>query len=262
MKVLILSDLHISARYLAEKFYLEKQKRIFEFQFSSILKDVDLILISGDVVESSIMKYKECNPLDSLYYLFEKPIIFCLGNHEFAYQSHPNVIKYWSQFEHSEVHCLDIKGHVTMDKWNFVGNVLWYDFTLNNCHQLMQGEILDGWLDATIEDFDPLKECENCKQQIYSNLSKDKTNILITHMVPHIELNTFSIEQPTSPYNAYSGCNRFILDCQDKGFNIEYAICGHTHRKECKEIWNIKCINIGNDYFHRTNCYKYMTIDI
>ena len=263
MKCLILSDLHLSSKILTDRFYRDKQKRTIHNRLSvgTWIKECDVILISGDVVESSIM-HSNCNPLESLYALFEKDIIFCLGNHEFAFRRHSDVIEYWKQFKHEHVHCLDIDGHVEFNGINFVGNVLWYDFTLNKNSQVMQGEIIDGWLDATIEEFDPLKECEKCKQQIYSNLSKSMKNILITHMVPHIELNTFSLEEPYSPYNAYSGCNRFLLDCQDKGFEIEYAICGHTHRRECKDIWNIHCINIGNDYFHRSNNIAYMLIDI
>ena len=127
----------------------------------------------------------------------------------------------------------------------------------------MKGEILDGWLDSTIENFDPLVECQKCKEQILNNLSKDLTNILVTHMVPHKDLNYFSKEDPYSSWNAYSGCERFLLDCQDAGFNdIEYAICGHTHQRECKEIWGIKCINIGNDYYHRCNCITNMMIEL
>jgi Icc-related predicted phosphoesterase len=249
---------------LAETFRIEKQKRIFNDQFSSWLNSCDVIVISGDLVEHGIIKYgNTINPLESLYKLFnEKEVIFCLGNHEFAYESHPEVLKYWSQWKHPHVHCLDVEGSVEIGDFNFVGNVLWYDFTLNKNPLVLKGDIIDGWLDATIEDFDPIAECEKCKEQIYSNLKKDKRNILVTHMVPHIDLNTFSRETPMSPYNAYSGCDRFLLDIQDKGYEIEYAICGHTHRRECKEIWNTPCINIGNDYFFRTNHIEKMVLEI
>ena len=75
---------------------------------------------------------------------------------------------------------------------NFVGNVFWYDFSLNKNPLVMQGEILDGWLDATIENFDPIHENIKCQKQIVDNLSKNMKNVLITHMVPHIKLNWFS----------------------------------------------------------------------
>ena len=260
MKALVTADLHFQSKMIKDKFYLDKQKRILEQKLPS-LDECDVVIIAGDVVESSIMN-SPVNLFNALYYLFKKEVIFCLGNHEFAYHKHSHVIEYWKQFKHTHVHCLDIDGHVNFMGVNFVGNVLWYDFSLNKNLMLMKGEIIDGWLDSTIEDFDPLKECEKCKQQIYSNLSKDSKNILITHTVPHIDLNYFSREEPYSPYNAYSGCDRFLLDCQDKGFEIEYAICGHTHKKECKEIWNVNCINVGNDYFHRTGSISYMIIEI
>lgn len=262
MNCLITADLHFSSKALTDNFYIEKQKRIIESKLKSSLKNCDLVIIAGDVVEGSIIKSFN-NPLDALYKIFNKEVIFCLGNHEFAYNKHPEVIKFWSKWSHPHVHCLDIKGHVTIDKWNFVGNVLWYDFTLNKNRHIMQGEIIDGWLDSTIEDFDPLVENQKCKYQIFNNLSKDHKNILVTHMVPHIDLNTFSKEQPDSPYNAYSGCERFLLDLQDfNNGDITHAICGHTHRRECKEIWNIDCINVGNDYYHRTNQINYFLLDL
>lgn len=262
MKVLILSDLHLASTTLTDKFYLNKEKRIIDMHLGSALKEADLVVISGDVVEASIIKAKT-SPLEALYKLFEKEVIFCLGNHEFAYQRHPDVIDFWKKWKHDKVHCLDIDGRVEIGNYNFVGNVLWYDFSLNKNQLLMKGEIVEGWLDSTIQDFDPLIECQLCKEQIFKNLSKDKKNILITHMVPHIDLNTFSKENPYSIYNAYSGCERFLLDCQDSGCaEIEYAICGHTHRRECKEIWNVKCMNIGNDYFHRTHHIVYEVIEL
>lgn len=259
MKALIYSDLHLRPQVIYDSFHRNKFKRILKLDE----KEYDIVIISGDVVESSILKYNE-NPLDKLFEIFEKPVIFCLGNHEFAFQSHPKVLKWWNQWKHSDVHCLDIEGSFEKDGYRFIGNVLWYDWSLNKCRQLMQGEIIDGWLDATIENFDALKENEKCVKQIFDNCSNDKSikHVLVTHMVPHIDLNTFSKEEPFSPYNAYSGMERFILEIQDQGINITHAICGHTHRRECKTIFGIDCINIGNDYFHRTNTYTYMYLDL
>jgi predicted phosphodiesterase len=260
MKALILSDLHLSPKTLAEKFYLKKYQRILGIS----PEKYDIVIISGDVVESSIMNCEGINPLEALYELFEKPVVFCLGNHEFAYRKHSEVLDWWKQFKHPEVCCLDVSGQFRIDNYNFVGNVLWYDWSLNGCTQLMQGEIIDGWLDATIEDFDALKENELCRKQILSHLEFDWNvkNILVTHMVPHIDLNTFSAEQPYSPYNAYSGMKRFLLDVQDTGANLPWAFCGHTHRNECKEIWGINCVNIGNDYYHRSHTVAYKIFEI
>lgn len=261
MKLLVLADLHFQSKTLANKFYLEKQKRVIRQHLGSAIDECDLVVIAGDVTESSIIK-TSCNPLDALYYIFDKEVIFTLGNHEFSFNKHSDVLTYWEQFFHHKVHCLDICGKVTFNDVNFVGNVLWYDFSLNKCMSIMKGEVIDGWLDATIKDFDPIKECELCKDQIFSSLSKEHKNVLLTHMVPHIDLNIFSRTQPYSPYNAYSGCERFLLDIIDAGYKIDYAICGHTHQRECKTIEGINCINVGNDYFQRTNKIKYMIIEV
>ena len=261
MRAIIFSDLHLSSKSLMDRFYFNKLKRILNLNPN----EYDIVIISGDLVESNIMNYDYgVNPFERLFELFEKDVVFCLGNHEFAFQSHPEVLKWWSKWSHPNVHCLDVEGFYEKDGYRFIGNVLWYDWSLNNCRQLMQGEIIDGWLDATIKDFDAMKENEKCVKQIFNSCASDKCikHVLITHMVPHIELNTFSQEQPESPYNAYSGMKRFLLDIQDKGVNLTHAICGHTHRREMKTIWGIDCINIGNDYYFRTGKYSYWYLDL
>jgi predicted MPP superfamily phosphohydrolase len=169
MRALILSHLHLSPNILFEEFRTSKYKRILKLNNISPEK-YDIVLISGDVVESNILKYETEDPLVALYNLFEKPVIFCLGNHEFAYQRYIDVIKYWSKFKHPYVHCLDVEGHAQIENCNFVGNVFWYDWSLNECRQLMSGEILDGWLDASIEEFDPIHENIKCQKQIVDNL--------------------------------------------------------------------------------------------
>ena len=261
MRAIILSDLHLQPKALFDRFYFNKLKRVMNLKPN----EYDIVLISGDLVESNIMNYDYgVNPFERLFELFEKDVVFCLGNHEFAFQSHPDVLKWWSKWSHSNVHCLDVEGFYEKDGYRFIGNVLWYDWSLNNCHQLMHGEIIDGWLDKTIKDFDAMKENEKCVKQIFNSCSPNKhiKHVLVTHMVPHIELNTFSQESPESPYNAYSGMKRFLLDIKDKDINLTHAICGHTHRREMKTICGVDCINIGNDYFHRTGVYEHWHLDL
>ena len=259
MKALVLSDLHLSTEIFTNNW---KRNRLKYTLNAIILEDYDIVLISGDVVESSIYKRKTATEIyDILYSIFEKDIVFCLGNHEFAYSDFTKVHEFWQTGKnHPHVHCLDIDGKFELNNITFTGNVFWYDFSLNENQLLMQGEIVDGWLDSTISNFDPIKENEKCQNQILQNLSKTNKNILITHMVPHKDLNTFSIETPFSAYNAYSGNKDFLKQLSD--YNIEYALCGHTHRRECKDIYGIKCINLGNDYYFRTNTYEYMILDI
>ena len=75
MKAFILSDLHLEPKFLTEAFYIEKLKRRFSIQAMNVLKESDIVIISGDVVENGIIRSSE-NPLDALYKIFKKEVIF------------------------------------------------------------------------------------------------------------------------------------------------------------------------------------------
>lgn len=264
MKILILSDLHIINDYIISQFKLEKYKRILEM---NLPKDYDIVLISGDVFEHKATKY--INVFETLQYLFDqKPVIFCLGNHEFAYEDHHSVIDtYWKQyndfkskFPNNQITCLDISNYFDIGNTRIVGNVFWYDWSLNHCRALMKGEIIDGWLDATIENFDAEAEHIKCKERILNSIKEGMNHILLTHTVPHVTLNLFNIEEPYSPFNAYSGCDDFLIDLKNK--NFKFAFCGHTHRRTNQEIYGIQCLNLGNDYFFKTNKIDWYLFDV
>lgn len=264
MKFLILSDLHIAANYVTSQFKLEKYKRILK---DNVKNDYDVVLISGDVFEHRVPHY--VNVFETLQYLFDfHPVVFCLGNHEFAYEKFINVLKtykaqyeiYQDKFPDGKVICLDVSGYADLEDCRVVGNVFWYDWSLNHCRVLMKGEIAPGWLDKTIQDFDAINAHEECKKQIFKSLSDTKKHILLTHMVPHEKLNMFSIEDPTSPYNAHSGVSDFLNEIKDK--NFKFAFCGHTHRNANLDLYEIKCLNIGNDYYFRTMKIRYAIFDL
>ena len=124
--------------------------------------------------------------------------------------------------------------------------MLWYDGSLKcfedqNLYDWGGG----GWLDRRIIDFDYLKEHNKCKKQIdmvLSKTDKDITKILVTHCVPHIDMNGHA---RNSLFNAYSGVENLL-----ENRKIDYSISGHTHyrvmgvtREGCD------CINVGNDYY-------------
>lgn len=264
MKILILSDLHIPPEMITSLFKLEKYKRILQKQIHS---EYDMVLISGDVFEHRVPKYQ--NVFELLYILFNgKPVVFCLGNHEFAYEKHQNVLKTYNiQYQifkekepNSNIICLDVNGYYDFGNNRIVGNVFWYDWSLNHCRTLMKGELIEEWLDFSIEEFDPMKEHEKCREQILKNIDRTKNMILLTHTVPHKELNSFTKDDPISPFNAYSGVKDFLKEIKDQ--NFKFSICGHTHRREIKDIYGIHCINIGNDYFFRNNKIKRVIVNV
>ena len=115
------------------------------------------------------------------------------------------------------------------------------------------------WLDYLIESWKDewLPYCERCKQEIKDNIKvvretngKETTIILVTHHVPHEKLNLHA-----SPhfYNAYSGVKNFLGELRREGFGVDYAICGHTHRRNVGAmIEGTLCVNVGD-----SNLYPY-----
>lgn len=258
MRFLCLADLHISEK---DSQQLNQVKELLQ-KFD----DIDAILIAGDVFDT-----RELNPYKELSQL-EKPVIFCLGNHEFAYSSiHGTINYYFNNYNPNQwnVHCLDIIGHYSIGNVNIVGNVLWYDGSLKSFPE-QDDKISKNWLDSTIYQFDFKKECQRCIAQIASKENHPEINedtgekiehtILLTHCVPHIDLNVHTIDKPMSIFNMYSGVKNLFEMIDFKDF--DWAVCGHTHKYAKKEIDGIQCINIGNDYFRYSDKLNFYIIDL
>ena len=144
--------------------------------------------------------------------------------------------------------------------YRLIGNVLWYDNTMKSNINCKDDIINEYWLDFSIKDFIPSIECNKCKKQIINNINKNKKHILLTHCVPHSGLNWFTNNMPNSIYNQYSGCKDFLIELKDK--NVEWALCGHTHKRMTGVYYNINCINIGNDYVFKTHEFKNFILEV
>jgi len=219
------------------------------------------VLIAGDVFENDIL----FNPYRELAKL-KVPVICCFGNHEFAYRSVKEVHDLYSKKykpDKYDVHYLDIVGHREIEfngeKVNIVGNVLWYDGSLKDV-PAQKDEIIPQWLDRTIRDFDFKEENRKCIEQIKMNFIKGEKNILLTHCVPSRLLNLYSLERQ-SLYNMYSGCSLLESFREEGKYWFDWVICGHTHRYTTLDYHDQRCVNVGNDYFHRTGEIKYFTIE-
>ena len=224
MKILNFADLHIDiSTYINRPSYNSSQKH--EIQDIVNRYNPDMITISGDVVDRYVY------------------------------------------FREHNSHCLDIIGGYTKDNVNIIGNVLWYDgsHTIRKDSMNYIHKIYEGWLDATIENFNPMIEKDKCINQIKENILNDKINILITHMCPLYELNGHNFKDASSIFNIYSGYNNLFTDYD---IYVDYAICGHTHLPEkAKHIYHDKnkeiyCVNIGNDYFFRTQKTLFNILDV
>lgn len=240
MRILALADLHSTPR---------NEKALRQAAEESKKDDIDVVVIAGDVSDWGIGY-----AFESLHNLFDVPVVFCLGNHEFARRTVADVMKRCNQqqglYFGKGIYCLDVVRTVTIKGVTFGGNVLWYDGTLSNMDEESRRKAVEHinphWLDASIKDFDVLSENRLCVERIMHLKEADGPKVLVTHTVPHKELNWFETNMPDSPFNIYSGVADLISKVQP-----DVAICGHTHKRVIARIGDCRCFNIGNDYSYR-----------
>ena len=252
MKILFTSDLHLNG-FTVDDILCVLRKKLSE-------SNPDALVISGDVSDLP------SNSTFGYFGEFDLPVVFCLGNHEFAYSSVKDTME---KYEHdceiarkhgvTNVHCLDTeKGHFDTHGVRFYGNVLWYDGSLCNLPDKDRyiNKIYDGWLDSSIRNFNPLGEHMKCVEQIKNaqRTARGRKLVLVTHCVPLRKLNQFDSDQPQSIFNTYSGVDNLF---DSYHIHPDVALCGHTHRRgvcehRMKSGKVVRCYNSGNDYFHRT----------
>ena len=251
MNVICFSDLHITST---------NSQQIFKCRQLVNKYQGDVVVISGDIFDN-----KEINPYKQLSKIYGKsskniPIICCLGNHQFAHSTIEQTLSFYEEKykpDKYDVHYLDVIGKKTIGQINFVGNVLWYDGSLRDIGKNTL-KIDESWLDCTIKNFNFIESNSECVEQINLNLDIQKDNFLVTHCVPHRDLNLFSLER-WSIYNTYSGMNNVFEKLYAK---IKYAVCGHTHRYVAKQIDECYCVNIGNDYLnYNKNGFKFFCFE-
>lgn len=242
MRILHISDLH---RCDWDKNLMVNQNEWIK----SLLCHIDLTVITGDVFEPQNYNNKEFNPYSILAELFyNKPVVFCLGNHEFFYNEPKWVRNFYAEKYDAEkynVHCLDVVGSYDIGNIRLLGNVLWYDGSMKTVKNQRMHEFAHGnWMDKSIRHFRWEDEHELCRKQIEGCLETkgDRKTVLCTHCVPHNSLNLW-VSDIGSLYNAYSG----VADFLDR-YKFDWCLCGHTHRRVVCEINGCKCVNVGNDY--------------
>jgi len=212
----------------------------------------DVILVVGDILEGG----SPLNHFSFLKSLFGdvKKIVFCLGNHEFAYKNphevYSKLLKQQTErmvkVAKEHIWCLDVVHYVDISPTiRIVGNTLWYDGSMKD---YQDQNLLDfaghRWLDRTIKDFNPVAECNKCKHDILASVKSAPGDvIMLTHCVPHKILNA----HPTpSEFTAFSGVSDFLKKMPVG--KVKWAVCGHTHKPSIGHtIHGINCVNVGYD---------------
>ena len=237
MKILCLSDLH-----------LQTDTDPIIDQIKSISEEFDMVVISGDIIEYD---YKGVEIHKFLHHLFHgKPVVCCLGNHELFCSSWEEVLKaYKRNYSPDEynVHYLDTIESFIIDDIEFIGGFLGYDGSLKDNESQDITKWADYcWADKYIKNWD--KDYKKAYNHYYNKISesccksKAKTKILVTHTVPHRELNEHRYTK--SLFNAYSGTENILKD-----FDFKYSISGHLHKRTIgKKLENCFCVNTGSEY--------------
>jgi predicted phosphodiesterase len=107
MKIQVLSDLHLE----------------FERKYHGYESNADVMVIAGDLdvyndIESSLIKF---------YEIYNKPIIFVPGNHEYYHSSKKIMDKVFENFDHPNIHILNGTDWVNYNGVIFIGSTGWWD---------------------------------------------------------------------------------------------------------------------------------------
>lgn len=241
MKILCLSDLHLEPINNHPGTNLKKILWIHDLINKH---NPNVVIVSGDIAEPG---NKQWNPFRwfNQFGKWRKPIVFCLGNHDFYEKTVEETLIRLKNFykpDKYNVHCLDICGYYDIDNYRFLGNVLWYDGSIADyINQDLLKFANKSWMDFLIKDFDPKEECLKCQEQIFSNYNKNMKNILVTHCVPDSLINLHK-GKGLSLYNAFSGVDNFL---NKRKFDL--SISGHTHLRTIGKIINdCTCVNVGD----------------
>lgn len=250
MNILCLSDLHMEPDCARGQFNCHTGQRI-----SLLLErypETDVVVIAGDIVESK-NRYTCYSLLDELFP--GKLVVFVLGNHEFLHCSVERTLKDYAEAadQWPMQCCLNVSGPLHYNGVLFAGSTLWFDGSMGNPGQDIQ-EWRDGqyaWVDRTIVGFDSTdyirslcrREQDEINRQLRERKPADHTVVMVTHHVPHHEINR---HPAGGHFNIYSGVYDYLNHAAG---DIDYAICGHTHWRDIgRMIGRTCCINPGNNY--------------
>lgn len=216
MKILPVSDLHFEFHRDYGRFLTE----------SVLSKDIDLLIVAGDLCSSSILK----ESIKLLADNFPK-VVYVLGNHEYYNSTLEKVhsIVEEASVKYNNFHWLN-NNKITINNITFAGTTLWFKKPPKNISRDMLNDF------KLIKHFGTWVYEENAKAINFLSQEVNVNDIVLTHMLPTY----YSINEiyKGSPLNHF-----FLCDVEDiiKEKQPKYWFHGHTH---CSCNYNINNCNI------------------
>lgn len=208
MKIQILSDLHLEFRGEPENSY--------DF-VSSLLEDVDVLVLAGDVTVSSHMR----GHLKQFCELWPQ-VIYVTGNHEYYHASFNTVHKKLKSLvkEFDNLHWLH-GSSVEIDGQKFLGGTMWFPANDQSTDFFYQRRLNDFRLITGIRDH-VFKSHNKLVKYLKKNVTEN--DIVITHHLPHIKSTPERFRQDVT--NCFYASNQIEIIGNNKP---KLWIHGHTH---------------------------------
>jgi len=239
MRIAILSDIHID---------VNKEYNVTK-NITNYLKEYQCktIVIAGDISSH----YDTTIDVVNKFTKAGIQALFVSGNHDiYTNSKYPDSLETYRKYcEHPN--CLS-GSILEIGNSVILGDTGWYDYSFRDPFKYtwQQTEMKNGWMDKYRINFDDLEFCayQNKKfksrlDKIVEDYEKDKRIIIVSHMVPCIEL---CRQYPDTYYDAFTGSQELWNIVQD--YNVSAWIYGHNHVNREMSLNGIYTMNASLNY--------------
>ncbi len=243
MKIGTISDLHLSRNEIDD--YASKLVAV------AINKQIDLLLIAGDISEDVIVTKKFIKKVNE-----SLKTLYVPGNHDMWNNLNTLTTAQINEMYTLDANCLLNKKYEVNEQYTIIGHIGWYDYSLGAVDKYTTEQFdtmtIDKrtWRDKNYNEWteDNINKCYEINNQIEQLInSTNKNIILLTHMISNPNFKVLFDEKRKNKgfFNAFLGSDKLYRLTFDH--KIKYAICGHVHyRKQiCENQTKYICPCLG-----------------